>query len=219
MSRSVAQSTAAIAAAATLLVVGASSGAQAQDFFSALFGGYQPQRGYAPQMPRAFPFASEGDYGVRQSRPAQRSYASGGGQAYCVRTCDGRYFPISATGGESKDATCNSFCPASETKVVFGSNIDGARTSSGKAYSEMPNAFKFRTEIVDGCTCNGKDHFGLAKVKIEDDPTLRRGDIVASDDGLKVAGRSDRRQGAINFSPAPASIRALYGNIPVVAAN
>jgi hypothetical protein len=205
------------AALAGLVFLGFGSGAQAQDFFSGLFNGMQPPR-YAPQ--RAFPFASEGDYAEpRRYRPAQRSSASTGGQAYCVRTCDGRYFPISATGGESKEATCNSFCPASDTKVVYGSTIEAARTSGGKSYSELPNAFKFRAEIVDGCTCNGKDHFGLAKVKIEDDPTLRRGDIVASDDGLKVAGRTDRREGSINFSPAPASIRALYGKIPVVAAN
>jgi Protein of unknown function (DUF2865) len=217
MIRSVAKST---AAAAAILVVSLGSGAQAQDFFSALFGGFQPQRGYAPQMPRAFPFASEGDYGApRSARPSQRGYASVGGQAYCVRTCDGRYFPISATGGESKDATCNSFCPASETKVVYGSTIDAARTAAGKPYSELPNAFKFRSEIVDGCTCNGKDHFGLAKIKVEDDPTLRRGDIVAGEDGLKVASRIDRRDGAVNYSPVPASVRAAYGKIPVVASN
>ena len=207
------------AAVAGLVVFGFGSAAQAQDFFSGLFGGFQQPR-YAP-MQRAFPFASEGDYAApRRYRPVQRATASAGGQAYCVRTCDGRYFPISATGDASKEATCNSFCPASETKVVYGSTIDGARTSGGKPYSELPNAFKFRTEIVNGCTCNGKDHFGLAKIKVEDDPTLRRGDIVASEDGLKVAGRIDRREGAVNFSPVSASsMRAAFGKVPVVASN
>ncbi|MBB1093831.1 DUF2865 domain-containing protein [Rhodopseudomonas palustris] len=211
-----------IGCVALLSVAGMDSGAQAQDFFSALFHGSQPSmRGYAPE--RAFPFASEGDYAPRLPRSSPRAYSprvhASGGQAYCVRTCDGRYFPISATGGESKNETCSSLCPASDTKVVYGSGIDGARTSSGKSYSELPNAFKYRTEIVAGCTCNGKDHFGLAQIKIEDDPTVRKGDIVASEDGLKVAGRTDRREGAVNFSPAPASIRAVYGRAPVVAAN
>jgi hypothetical protein len=195
------------------------SAARAQDFFSALFHGFrEPPQAYGAPYQRALPFGSEGDYTPRAPRSAQRAYASGG-QAYCVRTCDGRYFPISDTGGESKDETCNSFCPASDTKVVYGSHIDGARTSNGKLYSELPNAFKYRTEIVAGCTCNGKDQFGLAKIKIEDDPTVRKGDIVASDDGLKVAGRTDRREGSVNFSPAPASLRAGYGRVPVVAAN
>lgn len=206
------------AALAATVAAGMSSGAQAQDFFSGLFHGFQPPpRGYMPE--RALPFASEGDDAPRRVRPVQRSYASSGGQAFCVRTCDGRYFPISATGDATKDATCNSFCPASETKVVYGSTIDSALTSGGKPYSDLPNAFKFRTQIVDGCTCNGKDHFGLAKIKLEDDPTLRRGDIVANEDGLKVASRIDRREGAVNYSPVPASVRAAYGRIPVVASN
>jgi hypothetical protein len=217
MGRSAAR-TIGFAAAAFVAVATTSPAAKAQDFFSALFHGFQPPaRGYAPPVERAFPFASEGDYAPRASRSPR--VTSSGGQAYCVRTCDGRYFPISATGSESKDEVCNSFCPASDTKVVYGSNIDSARASDGKSYSELPNAFKYRTEIVAGCTCNGKDQFGLAKIKIDDDPTVRKGDIVASEDGLKVAGRTDRREGALNFTPAPASIRAGYGKIPVLAAN
>ncbi|RJF77959.1 DUF2865 domain-containing protein [Rhodopseudomonas palustris] len=207
-------------AVAVTIAMGFSASASAQDFFSALFHGYQAPAAYAPE--RALPYASEG-YIPRRARPVKRSYASsggGGGQAFCVRTCDGRYFPISATGDASKEATCNSFCPASETKVVYGSTIDGARTSGGKPYSEQPNAFKFRAQIVDGCTCNGKDHFGLAKVKVEDDPTLRRGDIVANEDGLKVASSIDRREGAVNYSPvSAASMRAAFGKMPVVASN
>ena len=96
-----------------------------------------------------------------------------------MRTCDGRYFPISASDTQSRAASCNSFCPASETRVVYGSNIDNAATEGGKPYSELPNAFRYRNEIVAGCTCNGKDQIGLAPVKIENDPTLRKGDLVA----------------------------------------
>jgi len=88
-----------------------------------------------------------------------------------VRTCDGRYFPIAVSDKESRAASCNSFCPASETKLVYGSSIDNAATDGGKPYSELPNAFRYRTEMVAGCTCNGKDQIGLAPVKIE---TIRR---------------------------------------------
>ena len=115
-------------------------------------------------------------------------------------------------------ASCNSFCPASETKVVYGGNIDSAVTESGKPYSELPNAFRYRDELVAGCTCNGKDSAGLAAVKIEDDPTLRRGDIVASPNGLMVAGRgADRRGASLELSPAPDSIRSHYRRVPIVA--
>ena len=69
-----------------------------------------------------------------------------------------------------------------------------------------------------GCTCNGKDQIGLAPVKIEDDPTLRKGDIVAGENGLLVAGRSaDKRGAALNFSPASDKVRAKYERVPVVA--
>ena len=125
-----------------------------------------------------------------------------------MRTCDGRYFPISGSDGQSRAASCNDFCPASETKVVYGSNIDHAATESGKPYSELPNAFRYRNELVAGCTCNGKDQIGLAPVKIENDPTLRKGDIVAGADGLMVAGRvADKRGASLNFSPASEALR------------
>jgi hypothetical protein len=135
-----------------------------------------------------------------------------------VRTCDGRYFPLQGSDRESRAASCSSFCPASNTEVVYGGNIDSAATTSGKPYSELPNAFRYRNEVVAGCTCNGKDQFGLAPVKVEDDPTLRKGDLVAGADGLMVAGRSaDRRGAALNFTPASKSIQARYQRLPVVA--
>jgi hypothetical protein len=187
------------------------SAAQAQDFFSALFGGLT--RGRTPYV--SMPFANE-DGSVPAPRGEMRP-RYGGGQAFCVRTCDGRYFPITASDNASKAASCNSFCPASETKIVYGSNIDNAATENGKPYSELPNAFRYRTEIVAGCTCNGKDQIGLAPVKIEDDPTLRKGDIVACENGLQVVGRSDKRGAALNFSPASDKVRAKYERVPVVA--
>jgi hypothetical protein len=189
---------------------------QAQDFLSALFGAFERGRRQGPVFP--LPFANESGfvappYEVR--RPRLTSY---GGQAYCVRTCDGRYFPISGPDHQSRAGSCNNFCPASETRVVYGSSIEDAATESGRMYSELPNAFRYRSEIVAGCTCNGKDQIGLAPIKIENDPTVRKGDLVAGDRGLMVAGRSaDRRGASLNFSPAPEQLRSRYRGVPVVA--
>jgi hypothetical protein len=206
---------AALGAAALLCASALASAAQAQDFFSALFGGF----GGRPRHPYvSLPFAND-DGSIPQPRAEMRSRYSGGGQAYCVRTCDGRYFPIAASDNASRAASCTSFCPASETKIVYGGNIDNAATENGKPYSELPNAFRYRNELVAGCTCNGKDPTGLASVKIEDDPTLRKGDIVAGDNGLMVAGRgADKRGASLNFSPASERIRSKYQRVPVVAA-
>jgi hypothetical protein len=200
-------------AAATFAVAPA---ALAQDFFSALFGGFGMHR---PSSVRPMPYAGEENANVPPDGVFSHSRYGGGSQAYCVRTCDGRYFPISTSGNQSRAASCNSFCPASETRVVYGGNIDNAVSEDGKPYSELPNAFRYRDELVAGCTCNGKDTVGLAEVKIEDDPTLRRGDFVAGPDGLMVAGRgADRRGASLNLSPAPETIRAHYRRVPVVAA-
>jgi hypothetical protein len=204
-----------LGAAALVSASALAPSAQAQDFFSQLFGGGRAR----PQPYISMPFAGDDGAVPVQRREMRPRYASsGGGQAFCVRTCDGRYFPVAASDKASRAASCNSFCPASETRVFYGSSIDDAESDNGKSYSELPNAFRYRNEIVSGCTCNGKDQMGLAPVKIEDDPTLRKGDIVAGANGLLVAGRSaDRRGAELHFSPASEKVRAKYGNVPVVA--
>jgi hypothetical protein len=203
----------ALGVVASLCALSFASTVQAEDFFSALFGGF---RSRVPSIP--LPFTSEGSPFFQQNGMRPRATYSGG-QAYCVRTCDGRYFPISASDNQSRAASCNSFCPASDTKVVYGSNIDDATTESGKPYSEFPNAFRYRSEIVAGCRCNGKDQIGLAPVAIENDPTIRKGDIVVGAGGLMVAGRSaDKRGVSVHFSPASEQLRSRYRHVPVVAA-
>jgi hypothetical protein len=188
--------------------------AQAEDFFSALFGALSGGHHRQPYI--SLPF-SDGGPSLAPQTEMRPHFA--GGQAYCVRGCDGRYFPVSGPDNASRAAACNSFCPASETRVVYGGSIDNAADEDGNPYSALPNAFRYRNELVAGCTCNGKDQTGLAPVKIENDPTLRQGDIVAGEHGLMVAGRSaDRRGAALNFSPASDRIRAKHGRVPVVAA-
>ena len=131
-------------AVAVLAGASAVAPAQAEDFFSALFGGFGG-RSRAPQI--RLPFGD--DRGLfSQQGDARPRY--GGGQAYCVRTCDGRYFPINASDNQSRAASCNSFCPASDTKIVYGSSIDNAATENGKPYSELPNAFRYRNETGGG---------------------------------------------------------------------
>jgi hypothetical protein len=200
-------------AALTFCAASSVQPAAAQSLFEALFGGGSHRR--APE-PQASSYAEPSPFYI-SPRPSSEASGFGHGTVYCVRTCDGRYFPIAASDNASRAASCNSFCPASETRLVFGSNIDSAATETGKPYSELPNAFRYRNEMVAGCTCNGKDQIGLAPVRIEDDPTLRKGDIVAAENGLQVVGRSDKRGASLNFSPASDKIRARYERVPVVA--
>jgi len=201
---------AALGVTAMLCAVSVVPSARAEDFLSALFGAFGGRRLVPPQI--VMPFGNEAS---PQGDPRPR-YAAG--QAYCVRSCDGRYFPISGPDNQSKAASCNNFCPASETRLVYGSSIDDAATETGQPYSELPNAFRFRNEIVAGCTCNGRDQIGLAPISIEQDPTLRKGDIVVGANGLMVRNGSSARRGvSLNVAPASDRPRARYRRVPVAA--
>jgi hypothetical protein len=145
--------------------------ASAQNIFEALFG----RLWNSPVATDAVPNAPSG------SPEATRSE---GGLAYCVRLCDGRYFPIQRHSGTTPAQTCSSSCPASATRIYNGNSIDHAVAPDGKRYSELATAFAYRKKIVPGCTCNGRDAFGLVNTAVADDPTLRPGDIVATNTGL-----------------------------------
>jgi hypothetical protein len=187
--------------------------AQAEDFFSALFHAFGAHRSASQVESGPFNYAPE-----QPQSSSPRRFASG--TAYCVRTCDGRYFPVSAAGNRSPVETCKNFCPATDAKVFYGPSIDESASEAGKPYSEQPNAFRYRTELVRGCTCNGSDPVGLAKVRIEDDKTLRRGDLVVAADGVKIAtGRSDKSGASAELTPAPRSVRARIERRPSIAAN
>jgi hypothetical protein len=69
--------------------------------------------------------------------------------------------------------------------VFQGGKIDTS-VSGGTRYADLDNAFVYKEKLVDGCTCNGKDAWGLAQVSAVADPTLRAGDIVATNNGLQT---------------------------------
>jgi hypothetical protein len=81
-------------------------------------------------------------------------------------------------------AMCQSFCPASPTKVYFGSSIDGATSSTGERYADSENAYAYRKALRADCTCNGRDPAGLAPVDLALDTSRRPGDVIATTNGL-----------------------------------
>lgn len=207
-------------AAVTVVMSSDAPNAQARDFFTSFFNTLAGRPEPASQP--ALGYNGSGDLQFPPQTPPPGA-ATGGGRsvAYCVRTCDGRYFPISSNNEQSRAATCSSLCPASETKIFYGSSIDSAASDGGKSYSALPNAFKYREQFVSGCTCNGKDSVGLASISIDDDKTLRKGDIVAGENGLIVATRTlDRKRGGVaDFSPAPQRIREKFERSRALAHN
>jgi hypothetical protein len=192
--------------------------ASAGNLFDFFFGGNKQQRQEAPAQASFF---ADPTNGPQPPAPVPSGpVASGSGPAFCVRSCDGKYFPL-MRGAASPVQMCQAFCPASATKVFYGSNIDGATSSSGERYANSENAFAYRKALRADCTCNGRNSAGLAPVDLALDNSLRAGDVVATSNGL-VAYSGIRADGAAgDFTPIAsypgltAAVRARLGEMKV----
>ena len=192
--------------------------ASAEGLFDFFFGDAQKQH----QAPSQANFFAD-PFGLNQqpAPAAPRPVASGSGPAFCVRSCDGKYFPL-LRGNATPVQMCQAFCPASATKVFFGSTIDGASSATGERYAESENAYVYRKALRADCTCNGRDPAGLAPVDLTLDTSLRPGDVIATTNGLVAY--SGVRVGAsqtAEFTPVAsypgltADVRARLGEMKV----
>jgi hypothetical protein len=201
--------TRAVIIAATAIMTAPHPAAAQQSIFhnlSSFFGGSRDDR-FAPTNAYAETTPSFQRMPELQAPPAgpQAGAAQADVTTYCVRLCDGRYFPLSSPAASSKATSakvCSTMCPAAKTAVFRGSAIDGATNNDGGRYADLGNAFVYRERLVADCTCNGRDPFGLARVDIATDPTLRAGDIVATGGSLQVfkGSRGDTHKTA-EFTP------------------
>ena len=157
--------------------------ATAQELLEQLFGGFQ--RAPVLQTPSTQPlgYANPLDPGTRA--PA-RQLSVGSSVSYCVRLCDGRFFPVPRLMAATPVQQCNALCPASPTKIYSGTEIGRAVARDGSRYTALKNAFLYRKRLVPTCTCNGKDSFGLARLDTDTDPTVATGDVVATDNGRMI---------------------------------
>jgi len=146
-------------------------------------------RAIAPPAPRSSPAEDPSDSLMNPAdlNNGRVHSAEGGPQvSFCVRTCDGRYFPIAKTGEASPAKTCQAMCPTAQTEIFAGSNIENAVSPRGARYTSLANAYVYRDRLVDGCTCNGRSPAGTANIDYLNDATLRAGDIVMTETGPVV---------------------------------
>ena len=125
-------------------------------------------------------------------------------------------------GNASPVQTCQAFCPASVTKVFYGSTIDGATASNGERYADSENAFAYRKALRADCTCNGRSPSGLAPVDLTLDTSLRSGDVIATTDGLVAytgvrlgAGHTAEFTPVASYPGLTADVRARLGEMKV----
>jgi hypothetical protein len=206
-----------LAAGFALTVLTLPAPVSAEGLFDFLFGGFQQQK---PQANSYVDPSSAVQNGVSQL-PAPARVAGGSGPAFCVRTCDGKYFPLMRV-GVSPAQMCQAFCPATSTRIYFGSSIEGAYAANGERYADSENAFAYRKALRADCTCNGREPAGLAPVDLAMDNSLKPGDVIATSDGLVAyTGVRVGNDQAAEFTPVAsypgltAQVRARLGEMKV----
>lgn len=224
---------------ATAFVVASDrASAQDRDEFYAIARGETGRRAAAPAPGRGFGFfslfgsrardvpeitvrPSEGGRERARTDAEQSRSASGenvgGARAFCVRTCDGYFFPAGpATSGEARTAqqsSCSAMCPGAEVAVYSVGNrgsIEDAVNARGQSYTALRTAFRFRQGLDRSCSCQGLATAGLARLPLTHDVTLRAGDVVVTETGVQVfRGASRFPYRAQDFVAARA-----YGRLP-----
>jgi len=199
--RNISLTFAAFAASALIFAPSAHAQNLIESFFNGLGQMLQPMPAPA-RLPARVPAYAEPQPSIERTvtPPAEQRVATGPAKAFCVRTCDGHYFPVLAHAGLSAAQACQTFCPASRTQLYTGSTIDYAVARNGSRYTELPTAYLYRRNLVAGCTCNGRNQFGLAHIDATKDPTLRPGDVVATPTGLVAF--TGRTNDVAQFTPA-----------------
>lgn len=115
-----------------------------------------------------------------------------GPRAFCVRLCDGFFFPIgpAAYGGteRAQRLACSNLCPAAPSALYTlpqGGEVADAIGPRGERYGSLPVAFRYRERLTPGCTCSAEG-VGLSRLPPSHDFTLRAGDLIVTEAGVST---------------------------------
>ena len=151
-----------------LISLSSADSVEAQTFFQTFFGAGKAPSSHAPvnRRRRALPSRPLRYSRIRhsyynQQRRNWRSQANAGRyRTLCVRTCDGYYFPISAAASRYKFVRDSRICKArcgQDSQLFYHSvrsrNSESMVSLRGQSYKSIENAFRYRKERVDGCSC------------------------------------------------------------------
>ncbi|WP_081762849.1 DUF2865 domain-containing protein [Xanthobacter sp. 126] len=147
--------------------------AKPKNFFEAIFGTQQPQSEETSPDLDLMPLETPKTYSSR---------------TVCVRTCDGYFFPMASATNSSRYAQdeqlCKRLCPGSDAQLfTYSGDIKSAVSISGQSYMSLPNALRYRKELVPSCTCKpAGQSWAQALAGLEDETTLRKGDILVTEE-------------------------------------
>jgi len=138
---------------ALAIMVAVSQPADAQTLFETLFG-RASSTGPAGAVVSPLPYPDRAASDHERARPPA-TY-----RTVCVRLCDGYYFPIryGVTRASFADdaAACQTRCPH-ESQLFYvpatGEMDEAVAVDGGTRYRNLPNAFRYRKTLVDGCSC------------------------------------------------------------------
>ncbi len=128
------------------------------------------------------------------STPEQDTGMGSGFRTVCVRTCDGYFFPISFSTSQDRfqddEMTCQRMCPAAEVQLFWhrnpGEDMNQAVSTTGQLYTQIPNAFKYKTSWDASCTCKAAGESWANAVKDDPNTPAGHGDIVVTEDRAKL---------------------------------
>ena len=120
--------------------------------------------GPKPSEPQQEPLSPDPDAPPMQQQPDRIVQSTGearaGGEAVCVRTCDGAFFPLtySAYGAQldSLADRCRALCPATEVTLYtmpVNGQIEQAVSINGAKYMDSPTALRYRKSFDASCAC------------------------------------------------------------------
>jgi hypothetical protein len=151
---------------------------------------------------------------------------SGGYRTVCVRTCDGYYWPISFSTSQDHfrddEMKCQKMCPAAEVALFShrnpGEDMQQATSLTGRLYTELPNAFKYRTSVDQACSCRRPgETWAEAMKNVETRSSLEQGDILVTEDRAKAMSLPRDAQGRPIRPAAGAAVTATPASAPAAA--
>ena len=108
-------------------------------------------------------------------------------RVYCVRHCDGAYYPLAVDVAKDKleglGQLCQAQCPGAESSAY--SDADGdvakAQAADGTTYDALPAAFRFQKETSPTCSCRGAgENWAQTLAKAETMIEAHKGDVIVT---------------------------------------